>query len=75
VSIHARGESFDGIDGGRAFQASRSCRDHENTKVHEGHEKDLSFFFVIFADLRAFVVAFLSGGLVEGAKIVGEELS
>jgi hypothetical protein len=34
-----------------------------------------SFFFVIFADLRAFVVALLSGGLVEGAKIVGEELS
>jgi len=32
----------------------------------------LSFFFVIFADLRAFVVALLSGGLVEGAKIVGE---
>jgi len=40
------------------IRASETCRDHENTKVHEEHEKDLSFFFVIFADLRAFVVAF-----------------
>jgi hypothetical protein len=31
-------------------RASETCRDHENTKVHEEHEKDLSFFFVIFAD-------------------------
>jgi len=40
------------------IRASETCWDHENTKVHEGHEKDLFFFFVIFADLRAFVVAF-----------------